>query len=98
MDDAPDFSQFGMEPPDELDRVGSVGRIEDDVTISDEDIKMLKDIASREYQLNMTQLTPQLSATFGDIRETVDFDKFYDGFVRRGIEELQSNYTLQKQR
>jgi hypothetical protein len=63
---------------DELGRVGSVGRIEDDVTISEEDIKMLKDIASREYQLNLTQLTPQLSATFGDIRETADAGKILE--------------------
>jgi hypothetical protein len=77
-------------------KLDSVGRIEDDVTISDEDIKMLKDIASRDYQVRLTQLTPQLSATFGDIRETADFDKFYDGFVRRGLEDLQTSYILQE--
>jgi hypothetical protein len=56
------------------------------VTITDEDIKMLKDIASRDYQVRLTQLTPRLSATFGDIRETADAGKILE-FIEDSVAE-----------
>ncbi len=91
----PDFSSMGGDPLDNIDRVGSVGRIEDDVTISDEDIKMLKDLATLEYQVNMTQLTPQLSATFGDIRETADAGAILTFIEDSVAEALSSSLVVQ---
>jgi hypothetical protein len=93
-DEVIDFSQYGNEPPN-IDRVGSVGRIEDDVTITDEDIKMLKDIASRDYQVRLTQLTPHLSATFGDIRETADAGKILEFIEDSVAEALDSSLVVE---
>lgn len=72
-----------------IGKVGSVGKIDSDVTISEEDIKLLKDIATMEYQLRYTQLTPQMQITFGDIRETADANKILE-FVEDSLEEALS--------
>lgn len=46
----------------------------DDKLISDEDIQLLLDVATRDYKLNYQQVTPQITMTFGDIRENADVD------------------------
>lgn len=53
-------------------KLDSVGKIKDDVKIKDDDIKLLKDLAAKEFSLSYTQLTPQAIITFGDVRETAD--------------------------
>lgn len=45
-----------------------------DDLLSDEDIKLLLDVATRDYKLNYQQVTPNVSVTFGDVRETADVD------------------------
>lgn len=50
----------------------SVGKIKGGVDISDEDIKLLKDIAAREFLLNLTTQTPTVNVKFGDVRETAN--------------------------
>lgn len=57
---------------DKVGKVGSVGKIEDDVSISDEDIKLLKDVATAEFINKYTTLRPEMKVTFGDIRESAD--------------------------
>lgn len=84
----------GGNPLQENGRVGSVGSIEDEVSISEEDIKMLKDIAGREYQLNYAQLTPQFSAVFGDVRETADVTQVLNTMVAWGNESLASSLSV----
>jgi tape measure domain-containing protein len=42
------------------------------ITLSDEDIRMLRDVAVMEAQYNYTKLTPNLQVTFGDVKETAD--------------------------
>lgn len=56
----------------------SVGKIKSNVDISDEDIKLLKDIAAREFLLNLTTQTPNVKVTFGDVRETADVKKIME--------------------
>ena len=56
----------------ELDSIGS---IKSDVDISDEDIQLLKDIAARDFLLNLQTVTPTANITFGDIHETADVNK-----------------------
>ncbi len=53
----------------------SVGKIKDDVSITDEDIKLLKDVAATEFVNKYTTLRPEMSVTFGDVRETADVNK-----------------------
>lgn len=57
-----------------IDNVGSVGSIKSDVNISDEDIKLLRDVAARDFLLNLQTITPKQINNFGDIRETADMD------------------------
>lgn len=58
--------------------VGDVDNVKGTVDISSEDLKLLKDIATRDLLLNMTSVTPQANITFGDVRETADVDKIMD--------------------
>jgi len=53
----------------------SIGKIKSDVNIADEDLKLLKDMAAREFLLNLKSITPQANITFGDVRETADVGK-----------------------
>ena len=48
---------------------------------------MLLDIATRDYQLNYQQMTPNVTVNFGDVRETADVDQVLD-VVGTRIEEL----------
>lgn len=59
----------------------------DDQLISDEDIQLLLDVATRDYKLNYQQVTPNITLTFGDIRETVDVDDVLDQVADR-LEEI----------
>jgi hypothetical protein len=53
----------------------SVGKIKGDVSITDEDIKLLKDVAATEFVNKYTTLRPEMSVSFGDVRETADVNK-----------------------
>lgn len=51
----------------------SVGKIKSDVNIADENLELLRDVAARDFLLNLSQITPQVSVQFtGDINETAD--------------------------
>ena len=56
----------------------SVGSIKNDVNINDEDIQLLRDMAARDYLLNLQQITPVAHISFGDVRETADVHKIMD--------------------
>lgn len=58
--------------------VDTVNNVNGTVDISSEDLKLLRDIASRDLLLSMTSVTPQANITFGDIRETADVNKIVD--------------------
>ncbi len=51
---------------------GQLDSIKDAITITDEDIKLLKDVAKTEFINQYTSLKPEMKVTFGDIRETAD--------------------------
>lgn len=56
----------------------SVGKIKDDISITDEDIKLLKDVAATEFVNKYTTLRPEMSVSFGDVRETADVGKILE--------------------
>lgn len=58
-----------------------------DNLLSDEDIKFLLDLATRDYKLDYQQITPEITMQFGDIRETADVDEIIDVFAER-LEEI----------
>lgn len=66
-----------------LDSVDSIGS---DVDISDEDIKLLRDMAARDYLLQLQTITPVAHVTFGDVRETADVNKIVE-VIENMVEE-----------
>lgn len=55
--------------------VDKVKKIDDSVQIKDEDIKLLRDMAAREFLLQVSTATPIANITFGDVREEADVNK-----------------------
>ena len=66
-----------------IDSVGSIG---EDVDISDEDIRLLRDMAARDYLLQLQTVTPVANITFGDIKETADVNKIVE-VIEQMVEE-----------
>lgn len=62
--------------------------------ITDEDLKMLADIAAYDVRLQYQQLTPEISMTFGDIRETADVDGVIERFVSTLQEQANSRLAV----
>jgi tape measure domain-containing protein len=58
-----------------------------DKLLSDEDIQLLLDVATRDYKIDYQQITPNVTLTFGDIRETADVDAILDEVADR-LEEI----------
>lgn len=67
-----------------------------EIDISDEDLKMLKDIATREYMLNYKHVTPNVNIEFGDVRETADVNKIKDAISKMMAEELSELYVVEE--
>lgn len=65
-----------------------------DDLLKDEDIQLLLDVATRDYKLNYQQVTPQITLTFGDIRETADVDDILDQVADRLEEIYDSNLEV----
>lgn len=66
-----------------VDRVGSVGSIDDTVDISSEDLKIMRDLAEMKAIQNFVTLTPTVQVTTGPISKDVDVDE-----VIRRIEDV----------
>ncbi|AWO74975.1 phage tail tape measure protein [Geobacillus thermoleovorans] len=69
-----------------LDKVGKVGKIDDEVNIAEEDLEVFKELATIKSIQNFITLTPTVQVQTGDIRSEVDINKL----IRR-IEQLMSN-------
>lgn len=67
-----------------------------EVDISDEDLKMLKDIATREYMLNYKHITPNVNINFGDVRETADVNAVKDAIQKMMEDELAELYVVEE--
>lgn len=65
-----------------VDSVGSVGSIESDVNIADEDLKFLRDVAEMRYVQNFVTLTPTV-AMDAQISERVDLDDVVSAIERK---------------
>lgn len=67
-----------------------------EVNISDEDLKMLKDIATREYMLNYKHITPNVNISFGDVKETADVNEVRDAIEKMMQEQLAELYVVEE--
>ena len=65
-----------------VDSVGSVGKIDSDVNIADEDLKFLRDVAEMRYVQNFVTLTPTV-AMDAQISERVDLDDVVSAIERK---------------
>ena len=88
FDDTFDVGDIGN-----VGNVGSVGSIKDDVTIADEDLKYLRDIAEIEYVNKYTTSEVHVNANFGDVHETADTQKIADALAEAVKESLAVNLT-----
>ncbi|NGT65614.1 tape measure protein [Clostridium perfringens] len=76
-------------------KLDKVGKIEDKVEITDEDIKMLKDVAKAEFINKYTTLRPEMKVEFsGPIRETADINKLMEA-MEDMVEEALSNTIVE---
>lgn len=66
----------------------SIGSIDNDVDISDEDLKLLRDMAARDYLLQLQTITPVANVTFGDVRETADVGKIVEAIEQMVDEQM----------
>lgn len=57
---------------------GYLDGINSDVDINEEDLKLLRDMAARDYLLQLQAITPVANVTFGDVRETADVGKIVE--------------------
>ena len=74
---------------DEVGRVGSVGEIEEDVHIAEEDLKFLRDVAEMRYVQNFVTLTPTVAMN-ASISEKVDVDTVVRAIETRLETEFQA--------
>jgi tape measure domain-containing protein len=72
-----------------------IGKIEDDVAITDEDIKLLKDVAKTEFINKYTTLRPNMKVEFtGPVKETADVNKIISA-IEDMTEEALSNTIVE---
>lgn len=71
-----------------VDKVGEVGRVNDEVDISKEDLELLRDIAEARFVQNFVTLTPQVSMKVDTLNNDVDADRMLAEMERRLEEEF----------
>lgn len=77
-------------------KIDEVGKIKGDVSITEEDIKLLKDIASTDFINSYTTLRPEMKVEFtGPINETVDVNKILEA-IEEMTEEALSNVIIEE--
>ena len=65
-----------------------------EVQLSDEDITLLKDIAARDFLINVATSTPTMTNNFGDIKETVDVDMIMNRLSQMLEEEVATSVVM----
>lgn len=65
-----------------------------EVQLSDEDIALLKDIAARDFLINVFTSTPTMTNNFGDIKETVDVDMIMNRLSQMLEEEVATSVVM----
>lgn len=103
LPEEPELPEF-PETPDLLNigDVGTVGKVksvEGEIDISDEDIKLMRDVAMKEALVQYNTFSLSNSNSFGDIRETADVNSLISKItemIEEGVAvstELSYNYT-----
>lgn len=74
---------------DSVGSVGEVGKINDDVNIADEDLKLMRDVAEMRYVQNFVRLTPTVSMN-AQVSEKADVNEVVSEIERR----LESEFSM----
>lgn len=84
----PDWAAYSTGAGDigNVDHVGSVGSVDEDVNIAEEDLKFLRDVAEMRYTQNLVTLTPQVVLSDVKISEKVDVDEVVSQ-IERNLED-----------
>ena len=86
----PDGSVLDMFNPESVEISGGyLDGIKSDVNISDEDVQLMRDMAARDFLLQLQTITPVANVTFGDVRETADVNKIMD-VIEKMVDEQMS--------
>lgn len=72
---------------------GKLDKIRDDISITDEDIKLLKDVAQTEFINKFTTLRPEMQVSFGDVKETADVNKILEA-LEEMVEEAYASVLV----
>lgn len=72
----------------DIGKVGELGKIKDTVDISNEDLRVMRELADMRSIQNFVTLTPTVQVTTGDIRETVDVDDVIHRIVEKTTNEI----------
>lgn len=75
----------------DVGKVKKVGKIEDKVDISSEDLKLMRELAEMKTIQNFVSLTPTVQVTTGDIKEEADINKIVAGIKTVLQEEIASS-------
>ena len=83
----PTDSALGGFNPDGVEvNGGYLDGIKSDVNIGEEDLQLLRDMAARDYLLQLQAITPVANVTFGDVKETADVNKIVE-VIEQMVEE-----------
>lgn len=83
----PDDSVLDRFNPNEVEvNGGYLDGINSDVDINEEDLQLLRDMAARDYLLQLQTITPVANVSFGDVRETADVNRIVE-VIEQMVEE-----------
>lgn len=86
------FSPTGSVPAiDKIDKVNKVGKIEDTVDISNEDLKLMRELAEMKSIQNFVTYTPTVQVTTGPVSKDVDIDEVVARIEQTLEEDLAAN-------
>jgi tape measure domain-containing protein len=92
-----DYSKWQKEPSEwptnqpNINKVNEVGRINDTVDISSEDLKMMRELAEMNAIQNFVSLTPTVNVQTGDIRNGYDVDTIISRIEQSLTEQIASS-------
>ena len=71
----------------DIEKVETVGKVRDPLEIKEEDLRMLHDIAVRDYSFNYQQVTPQLEVNIDQVNEPMDLNTVFE-ILADGVESF----------
>lgn len=76
---------------DQVNKVDEVGKINDEVDIASEDLKLMRELAELRTIQNFVSLTPTVQVKTGDIKEEADVRKLIDAIEQSLQDEIASS-------